>query len=118
VLAFGPFGVEGRAAGLDEGAAGGQAPAPVGALVRRASGGAGPDRVTPAPVAGIAFGDHAARQAVAALAAPDGEVDSQGGMAPGDSQLVTGVQAGERVLQEQVTALVEAETVKVGSRPQ
>jgi hypothetical protein len=39
-------------------------------------------------------------------------------MAPGDRQLVTGVQAGERVLQEQVSALVEAEAVKVGSRPQ
>ncbi len=39
-------------------------------------------------------------------------------MAPGDRQLVTGMQVGERVLEQQVTALVEAEAVKVGSRPQ
>jgi hypothetical protein len=57
VVAFGPFGADGRAAGFDERAAGGQAPARVGAFVRRAVRRAGPFRVAPALLAGRALDD-------------------------------------------------------------
>jgi hypothetical protein len=53
---------------------------------------------------------------VAAFPAPGREVDAERGMAPGDRQFLTGAQRGERVLKQQVTALVEAKVVKAGNR--
>jgi hypothetical protein len=126
-----PLGADRRPARLDERAAGGQAPALVGARFRDAAGVAGPHRAQPAAVARAsldddqrrcrapgaasrAVGHGSVRDAVAVLAAPGGEVDAKCRVPAGDGQPLARSQPGERPGDQQVPALVESQVAEIG----
>ncbi len=109
---------EWRPAGLDQGAAGGQAPGRVGPLGHRTGGQAGPGGAVPTRRVGRALDDGLAVAGVAVGPRPRLEVDGQVQVPTTDVEPVAGLKLGEGSVHEEVGALVEAEILKVDSRRQ